>query len=110
MPVPGSKKVRSECFWYPAINGQAITRLGKCLEPKEALERARLYIVETYQLTVGEERNVAELAKELGVPRRFIEEIPDMDGREDYHLHVAVGICGQACPLPKREWTLFREA
>ncbi|HEY7823720.1 MAG TPA: hypothetical protein VIG24_12840 [Acidimicrobiia bacterium] len=110
MPVPGSKKVRGEGHWWAAINGQAMTRLGKFLEPKDALDRARLYIVETFQLTPGEERNVAELAKELGVPRRFIEEIPDMDGREGYHLHVGDGIGGRAFARPKRDWTLFREA
>jgi len=104
-----AKKVRGEERWWPAVNGRPATTLGKFETSAEAREAARWYVVRVFQLKPGEERLAADIANELGVPASFVHEIPDLEDRDDYSLHVADGLNGRVFERPRRAWTLYRE-
>lgn len=104
--VPGVRKVRGEGHWIAVVDGKWITN-HKHDTPKAALDEARAHVAQQFHLKPGEERFVSDIAAELGIPRRFVEDL--VEDRPDYHLHVADGICGGMYPRPKQEWTLFRE-
>lgn len=108
MPRVSAKKVRDEGHWQAAIDGKVVQHF-KHDTPGAAIEAARWILVGRFHLEPGEERLVDDIAKELGVPRRFIVAIPDFDGRDDYHLHVGDAVGGASWSRPKRDWTLFRE-
>lgn len=103
---PHTIKVRDEGHWRPAVDGVAF---GNKYDTKQAaLERARLHVLERFELEPGEERLVSEVAKELGIPSRYVEDLPDT--RDDYNIHVADQVDGGTCKLPRKNWTIHREA
>lgn len=101
-----AKKVRDEGHWIAMMDGRPATNF-KHTTPQAAIYEARCALVEHFQLRLGEERLVSEIAKELEVPRYMIEDIPDV--RDGYYLHVADGIGGGIYERPKKDWTLFRD-
>ncbi|UXO93798.1 hypothetical protein Pan1_83 [Pseudanabaena phage Pan1] len=104
--IPGVRKVRGEGHWVATLDGKWITN-QKHDTPQAALDEARSHVAQNFHLDPGQERFVSDIAAELGIPRRYVEELPEF--RPDYHLHVADGISGGMYPRPKQEWTLFRE-
>uniref|UniRef100_A0AAU7VHU9 Uncharacterized protein n=1 Tax=Dinoroseobacter phage vB_DshS_R26L TaxID=3161158 RepID=A0AAU7VHU9_9CAUD len=103
-----ARKVRGEGHWIAVIDDKPVTNI-KHLEPGDAAREAKYALAARYELGQGEERLVADIAKELGIPRYMVEEIPDMDERSDYHLHVGDGLNGAVFERPRKSWTLFRE-
>tara|TARA_R110000787_G_scaffold631_5_gene2340 strand:- start:54 stop:383 length:330 start_codon:yes stop_codon:yes gene_type:complete len=104
-----AKKVKDEGHWQAAINGKVVSHI-KHDSPQMALYAARWLVVERFNLQPGEERLISEIAKQLKVPRWFIEQIPDFDDREDYQLHVGLSVNGRAWSLAKKDWSLHRSA
>lgn len=101
-----AKKVRDEGHWQAAVDGRVLSG-HRHDTPAAAVEEARWTRLSWWELAEGEERLVTEIAKELGLPRRFIESIAD--DREGYHLHVGDQVGCGIYSRPKSEWTLFRE-
>ena len=103
------KKMRDEGHWRAYVNNKMVS--GRRHDTAGAARReAQWHVVSQFELKPGEERQTRDIARELNVPRYMIEEIPDMDERDGYHLHVGDGINGAAFERPRKHWTLFREA